>query len=309
MGERGPARFFWGLNRRAWRRLPSTARDSRLIQRYGGWLHGRVRRRPRREMYHGTFFLRNRPALELMSRIVQDKGESSRVDVAILGCSIGVEVYSILWVLRRARPDLDVVVQALDTSAEVIEVAESGVYGPAMSELVGSQIFERLTERELEDMFDWEGDTARVKPWLKEGIEWRVDDACDPELAARLGPQDVVVASNFLCHMDPEDADSCLRNAARLVKPGGHIFVTGVDLDVRTCVARDLSWEPVPDLIEDVHEGDPSVRRDWPWRWWGLEPLDNRRSDWRLRYAAAFRVDAVDAGARSGTRVGASGTD
>jgi SAM-dependent methyltransferase len=278
------------------------------MRRYGGWLHGRVQRRRRREMYHGTFFLRNRPALELMSRIVEEKDHGSRVDIAVLGCSIGVEVYSILWMLRRARPDLEVVVQAVDTAGEVIEIAESGVYGPAISEQVGSQIFERLTERELEDMFDWDGDTAHVKPWLKEGVEWRVDDACDPELAARLGPQDFVVASNFLCHMDPVDAESCLRNTARLVKPDGHIFVTGVDLDVRTRVARDLSWEPVPELLEAVHEGDPSVRGDWPWHWWGLEPLDDRRPDWRLRYAAAFRVGAVDPGARTGTRVGTPGT-
>ena len=30
--------------------------------------------------------------------------------IAVLGCSIGVEVYSILWILRRDRPDLKIVV-------------------------------------------------------------------------------------------------------------------------------------------------------------------------------------------------------
>ncbi len=258
-------------------------------------------------MYHGTFFLRNRPALELMSRMAQEKGEGSRLNVAVLGCSIGVEVYSILWVLRLAHPDRQVVVHGVDTSAQVIEIAESGVYVPALADMVGSQIFERLTAQELEDMFDWDGGTACVKPWLREGIEWHIADACDLELGGRLGRQDIVVASNFLCHMDPVVAESCLRNAAGLVKPGGHIFVTGVDLDVRTRVARDLSWEPVPELLEAVHEGDPSVRRDWPWHWWGLEPLDRRRSDWPLRYASVFRVDPLGVEPHSGTHVGASG--
>jgi SAM-dependent methyltransferase len=101
----------------------------------------------------------------------------------------------------------------------------------------------------------------------------------------------MVVGSNFLCHMAPEDAEKCLRNMARLIGPGGHLFVSGVDLDVRTKVAFELNWKPVPELVADIHDGDPSVRADWPWQWWGLEPLDRRRPDWQIRYAAAFQVN------------------
>ena len=86
----------------------------------------------------------------------------------------------------------------------------------------------------------------------------------------------MVVASNFLCHMAPGDSEKCLRNMAKLVSPGGYLFVSGVDLDVRTKVALDLGWEAVPELIAEIHEGDPSVRGDWPWQWWGLEPLNRK---------------------------------
>jgi 2-polyprenyl-3-methyl-5-hydroxy-6-metoxy-1,4-benzoquinol methylase len=55
-----------------------------------------------------------------------------------------------------------------------------------------------------------------------------------------LGPKDMLVASNFLCHMATADAEKCLRNIAQLVNPGGYLFVSGVDLDVRTKVALDL---------------------------------------------------------------------
>ena len=72
--------------------------------------------------------------------------------------------------------------------------------------------------------------------------------------------------------------------------PGGYLFVSGVDLDVRTNVAIDLGWEPVPELMAEIHDGDPLVRADWPWHWWGLEPLDRRRNDWQTRYASVFRV-------------------
>ena len=65
-------------------------------------------------------------------------------------------------------------------------------------------------------MFDWEGEQARVKPWLREGITWRVGDASDPRLVEELGAKDLVVANNFLCHMDaptPNDAYATLRGS------------------------------------------------------------------------------------------------
>ena len=60
------------------------------------------------------------------------------------------------------------------------------------------------------------------------------------------------------CHLriDAEAAEVCMRNIARLVKPGGYLFVSGVDLEVRTRVARSLGWKPVGDLLRETHEGD-----------------------------------------------------
>ncbi|PYL63794.1 MAG: chemotaxis protein CheR, partial [Verrucomicrobia bacterium] len=114
------------------------------------------------------------------------------------------------------------------------------------------------------------------------------------ELIGILGPQDIVVASNFLCHMPRADAERCLRNVARLVSPGGHLFVSGVDLELRTKVALDMGWEPVRDLMVEIHNGDCSVRADWPWEWWGLEPLNPKRQDWQTRYAVAFRIGSLE---------------
>ena len=103
----------------------------------------------------------------------------------------------------------------------------------------------------------------------------------------------MVVANRFLCHMEPAAAERCLRNIARLVKPGGYLFVSGIDLDVRTRVARGMGWKPVSDMIRDIHEGDPSLRRGWPLEYWGLEPFCDDRSDWRIRYASVFQIGDV----------------
>jgi chemotaxis methyl-accepting protein methylase len=281
---------FLDLNERIWQRLPARVRDLTLIRGYGKWLHELVCRHADREMYLGTHFLRNRPALELMRRLVQQKERGAPLKVAILGCSIGVEVYSILWTIRSSRPDLELTVYALDISPEVVRVGERGVYSPAASELVNWPIFDGLTEDERAEIFDSDAEAGTIKPWLREGVTWQVGDASDPNLSASLGPQDLVVANNFLCHMPARSAQLCLRNLAQLVRPGGHLFVTGVDLDVRTRVALEQGWEPIPELRAEIHDGDPLVRNDWPWRWWGLEPLDRRRPDWETRYSAVFRT-------------------
>jgi len=287
---KSPASLFLRLNQWIWKRLPSRVRGWSLVRAYGRWLHTLVCVRSRRQQAFGTFFLRNRPALELMRRLADNKPEGASMKISVMGCSIGAEVYSILWTLRRARPDLKIALSASDISKEILMFAERGEYSPDTFKLVYASIFERLDPDEMREMFDWDRDRARVKSWLRDGIAWLPGNAGDPELVRILGPQDIVVASNFLCHMAPADSETCLRNIAQLVAPGGYLFVSGVDLDVRSKVALDLNWEPVRELLAEIHDGDPSVRNDWPWQWWGLEPLDRRGRDWQTRYAAVFRI-------------------
>ena len=155
-----------------------------------------------------------------MRRLVENKDRGARLRIAVLGCSIGVEVYSILWTLRRSRPDLELDVRAVDISPEVVEVAQRGVYSPAASELVSASIFDGL------DRGRTHGDVRlgrRRRPRSSRGFATespgRSATLGDPNLITSLGPQDLVIASNFLCHMDPRSAESCLRNLARLVKP------------------------------------------------------------------------------------------
>ena len=287
---KSPTGFYLRLNKRIWERLPSRVRALHPVHSYGAWLHTLVCLRATRQQFFGTFFLRNRPALELMRRLAAQKPHGATLRITVLGCSIGAEVYSILWIIRSARPHLKVLLNAVDISEQILSFAEKGIYTCDTSQLVGASIFERLTKAEMVEMFDWEGDQARVKSWLREGITWQLGDAADPELIKVLGLQDMVVGSNFLCHMVRADAEKCLVNIARLVSPGGYLFISGVDLDVRTKVALDLGWEPVRKLMVEVHDGDRSVRADWPWQWWGLEPLNRNRHDWQTRYAAAFRI-------------------
>jgi len=226
----------------------------------------------------------------LIRRLADQKHTGATLRIAVLGCSNGAEVYSILWTILSARPDLNVVTHAVDISEELLKFAQKGVYSLEATEFFGAQIFERIAQEEMRLMFDREGHELNIRSWIMEGITWHPGDARDPDIINVLGPQDIVVANRFLCHMDPPDAEKCLRNIARLVSPRGFLFVSGMDLDIRTKVAHDLGWQPVRELMEQIHEGDRSLRDSWPWRYWALEPLNKRRRDWEIRYVAAFRL-------------------
>jgi chemotaxis methyl-accepting protein methylase len=262
----------------------------------------------------GTFFFRNRPELELLTRLLQRKSRGSTVDLTILGCSKGAEVYSFTYVIHSSRPDLGLKVSAIDINPEVVQFAKQGVYSlrnkPPLDQTTSeyacpedelaamtfgdqaTSIFERMSPKEIELMFDTTGDQVSVKAHFRGSLNWQVGDAGDVRIAERLSGQDIVVANRFLCHMQPQEAEACLRRIAKLVKPGGFLFVSGVDLDVRSKVARDQHWIPVIELIHEIHNGDPSLRKDWPLQWWGLEPFDRRRSDWNVRYASVFQIGA-----------------
>ena len=145
---KSPAKFFFRLNKWIWYRLPLRVRNLRITRSYGAWLHTFICLSAKRQQYFGTSFLRNRPALELMRRLCEQKVHGATLRIAVLGCSIGAEVYSILWIIRSARPDLKVLLHAVDISEEILNFAERGVYDPSTCALVSAPIFERLTADE-----------------------------------------------------------------------------------------------------------------------------------------------------------------
>lgn len=287
---KSPAGAFLRANRFLWNALPSRLTKLSAARAYGRFLHALVRRYSDRTQYFGTFFLRNRPQLEQIVRLSDRVTSDAHLNIAVLGCSNGAEVYSILATLKESRPELNVTLHAIDISADVLALAQQGTYSINAPEVVGEAIFQRLSESEFQKLFDRTSDHVTIRPWIKQGIVWQLGDVRDPIVLNRLGPQDIVVANNFLCHMQPLEAEDCLLGIARLVRPGGYLIAAGIDLDVREKVAREHGWQPVSDLLEDAHDGDIALRKDWPFNYWGLEPLDKSRRDWAFRYAAAFRI-------------------
>src|SRR2546430_7391646 len=80
-----------------WRHLPAFLASWRAMRRYGCHLQSLIQLWATRRQAVGTFFFRNRPELELLIRLLGQKLQNSTVNVAVLACSKGAEVYSISY--------------------------------------------------------------------------------------------------------------------------------------------------------------------------------------------------------------------
>ena len=107
-----------------WKRLPKSAAGTAPYHAYGTFLHSVVCQTADRNQYHGTFFLRNRPELALLSKLGAEKAQAGKLKIAVLGCSNGAEVYSIVWTIRKEHPELKLGVYAADISPEILEIAQ-----------------------------------------------------------------------------------------------------------------------------------------------------------------------------------------
>jgi SAM-dependent methyltransferase len=280
---------FISLNGWIWRHLPNSLQQSKSGRGYGHFIHRLVMIRGRREPNRGTCLLRNRPELELIQNLAARKPMGAPFRIAVLGCSIGMEVYSVRWQLRTVAPLLDIQLVGLDIDQPTVDIARSGAYTLPKHEWK----LTRLTDAERTEIIEIKDSVAVVRPHLRHGIQWLVGDACSANLHQHLGPQDLVLANRFLCHMEPDRAGACLRNITKLVAPGGYLFVSGVDLPVRQTVLRESGFVPMTDGLAAIHDGDPSLRACWPMQTCGLEPLDLERTDWVSRYAMVYRNDTV----------------
>jgi SAM-dependent methyltransferase len=268
-----------------------------LLLAAGSWIHKLALTFSGRSQSKSTWFLRNEPLLLTIRDLVAGGFISDlALRLCVVGCSTGNEIYSILWMIRKAQPNLKILPIGIDISESAIARARAGRYSLHDSEITAGPLHSRskpvLSEESIRELFDKNGEQLKIKNWIAEGIRWEVGDARDPGIVEKLGVQDIVIANNFLVHMKQREATACLGNILRLVKPDGFFVCRGVDLDIREIAAERFRLRPVQMRIEEIHNADPDLdaRRSWPWKYYGLEPLDKRRKNWVRRYASVFQV-------------------
>ncbi len=285
-----------------WERLPESVLQTSVARSYGRLMHKVVQVRDTRWQSSWTYFLRNRAEMDLVHEIVERKQLGANVSILVLACSIGMEVYSVQWRLQDLKQKFNIRLHGMEIQEESLDMAKKGEYPLPQYE----KHLERLTDKERDEFFYIENESACVHPWLKEDIEWSVGDACDPYLADKLGVQDIVIANRFLCHMYSKDAENCLNNITRLVAVNGYLFVTGIDLEVRQKVMQRADFLPVPDHLEEIHNGDyPLIKEGWPWTYYGLEPMPSNpdKDNYLSRYAMVYQRIGNTTGTRKSSEV------
>jgi chemotaxis methyl-accepting protein methylase len=272
------------VGRTVWQHIPSGLQEWPPVRALGASIHVVVRRFSRRSQSHMTWFLRYPLMLQTIGEWVNDQKLGEPLRLCVAGCSTGAEMYSFLWAIRKARCDLKIQATGIDLAVAVIEKARAGRYQRNDPEMKG------VSEESLSELFDLTQSGLRIKEPIAAGVEWIVADIRDARLRAQLGPQDIVVATNFLIHMREAEAAACLRDIVQLVRPGGLLVCRGIDLDVREHVARQFGLQPVSNRIEEIHNAELNDLRNWPWRYWATEALDKTRKDWARRYATIFQM-------------------
>lgn len=274
-------RVFLRINERLWKRSPRTVRYGRLGLLWGRLIFFLIDKQADHLQLTTTYFFRNRPELRLLADISASRDD---LRLTVIGCSEGAEVFSIIHTILKARPNIKLNVQAFDISETAIDTARQGHFPRK------SRLFKYTNATELEELFEQAGETLKVKAAYRKEVCWHHADPTREPTISELPKQDIVFINRLLFHMSKTEAERCLRAAASLVRQDGHIFVSGVDLDLRSRVAREQGWLPITDYLEEIHSGDETMTEDWPFRRWGLEPLDKRRKDWALRYCSVFQI-------------------
>ncbi|MBL8391099.1 MAG: hypothetical protein JNN21_04410 [Candidatus Accumulibacter sp.] len=260
--------------------------DLPLLRSLGRAIHSRRLAQEPRGQSTATRFFRNLRQLDSLQgplRALVDGGAPLRILVA--GCSFGCESYSLAAYLAVEFPALDWTIDAFDVSQEAVAVAQQAVFGSkyGLADPLRGEA-RRYAQRLLE---------PSGAAWtIASDIRQRVRIAHGDLLAntfATTADYDMVFAQNFLLHMDDGISDEGFARVVGATRPGGAIFVAGMNLENKVALVRSHRLIPVDWEIEAIHNSDQMRRSAWPWGYWTLEPIDASRPDFVLRYSTIFR--------------------
>jgi len=205
------------------------------------------------------------------------------LEIAVFACCSGEEAYTLAYALATRAPGLPVRIRGYDIVPEVVAQAKAGSY---TREHVYSSPF--ASDELVAGLFDVRGDTLTVKPQFSSLVSFDIGDITDAVAMGRLQRSDLVFAQNVLFHLPRPVAKRAFDNLVTVLRPGGALFVNGMDTDMRAKLSKEHGLEPVTQRIEEIHE-DARVDRGAHWAnsYWGREPL-KRSGDWVRKYCTIY---------------------
>lgn len=162
-----------------------------------------------REEHHFRFLK------EQVLPLVQAQGDIWRAWSA--GCSSGEEAYSLaITCWEGLDPKVKWRILATDINTHVLTLAQGGVYP--------HEAVAHLPAAVIRKYFDTDGETVKVKEFLKGNIWFRYLNLIEPHLPLR-SSLDVIFCRNVFIYFTRETQRDILERFHRLLKVGGHLFL------------------------------------------------------------------------------------
>lgn len=131
--------------------------------------------------------------------------------------STGQEAYSLAMLVRERFPALDdVTILATDLSADILDRARSGRF----THLEANR---GLPARLLVKHFEQDGRDWLLKPDVRKMVTFRHHNLARPFVG--VPRMDVILLRNVLIYFDTPTKAAVLREVARVLRPGGHLFL------------------------------------------------------------------------------------
>lgn len=254
------------------------------VQPIGRRIYAARRSRQTPAQSTATKFFRNLDQLTAFEAPLRALATRPSMRVLVAGCSMGCEAFTLAAYLGERFPGLDWRIDASDISEEALRIAQNGVYGaehglggrlPALAATLEHRLFER------------DGDRWRVRDEFRSRVAFAHADVLAQVFPPRTD-YDVVFGQNFMIHMSASDEAKAFAKLVAAVRPGGALFVGGMDLDRRPDLARSHRMIPVDWNFSAIHDADAMRRSAWPWHYWSLEPIDVGARPFIERYATVF---------------------
>lgn len=258
---------------------------------YGARKHAELLRTVERTSTHTyTCFYRAPSQLRTISGPVMDflgnpERSGQRIEIVLMACSSGAEVYTLASWLMQELPKLDFHITASDLHQSMVDKAIVGVY--TADEALQS---EYITPEFVERTFIRDGDRFIVKPEIRARATFSQADLLDSEgLSGRFGPAQLVLAQNVLFHLTPDGARRAFANLYRMLAPKAALLVEGMDQDLRIELTKQYGLEPLEANHGRIYrETRVHTPRDWWNYYWGSEPYVPLRSERARRYGTIF---------------------
>jgi chemotaxis protein methyltransferase WspC len=179
-----------------------------------------------------TWFFRDREAFTTLVRLVTEEwGPAPSASVRRLlsvPCSTGEEPYSIVMSLLDAGfAAQQLQVDAVDISARALAGATRGVYGP--NSFRGANLAFR------DRYFRLAANHFVLAEWFRGIVTFRQSNVLSQDFSLRQELYDVIFCRNLLIYFDRSTQEQVMKTLARLLKPGGLLFVGPAEAFLASC--------------------------------------------------------------------------